>query len=90
MWHAIYGLQAELGGDPWIARRLYALFSRVDALEAVEVEVRPWTVTARDPERLRPYVDAARLRLACVYAFRPAWRDAACVMLESVGAPVPV
>lgn len=60
VWRAIYDLQEELGGDPWIARKLFALFSRTEGLDDVAVEVRPWTVTARDPDRLRPYVAAAR------------------------------
>jgi hypothetical protein len=60
IWRAIYDLQEELGGDPWIARKLFALFSRTEGLDDVAVEVRPWTVTARDPDRLRPYVAAAR------------------------------
>jgi len=60
VWQAIYELQQELGGDPWIARELFALFSSVEGLEDVAVEVRTWTVTARDIDRLRPYVEAAR------------------------------
>ena len=60
VWQAIYELQQELGGDPWIARKLFALFSSVEGLEDPELEVRAWTVTARDIDRLRPYVDAAR------------------------------
>jgi ubiquinone/menaquinone biosynthesis C-methylase UbiE len=60
VWRAIYDLQEALGGDPWIARKLFALLSQVEALEDITVEVRPWTVTARDVDRLRPYVEAAR------------------------------
>jgi ubiquinone/menaquinone biosynthesis C-methylase UbiE len=60
VWRAIYDLQEALGGDPWIARKLFALFSQAEGLEDVKVEVRPWTLTARDGDRLRPYVEAAR------------------------------
>jgi ubiquinone/menaquinone biosynthesis C-methylase UbiE len=60
VWREIYDLQEELGGDPWIARRLFALFSQVDELGDVAIGIRPWTVTARDADRLRPYVEAAR------------------------------
>jgi len=60
VWRAIYDLQEELGGDPRIARKYFALFSRVDGLEDLTVQVRPWTITARDSVRLQPYVAAAR------------------------------
>lgn len=60
VWRAIYDLQEELGGDPWIARKYFALFSGVGGLEDLAVEVRPWTITARDIDRLQPYVAAAR------------------------------
>lgn len=60
VWQAIYELQEEMGGDPWISRKLFGLFARERTLEDVTVEVRSWTVTAREPHRLRPYVDAAR------------------------------
>jgi hypothetical protein len=35
--------------------------------------------------RLRAYADAARLRLACVYAFRPRWAHLALALLERAG-----
>lgn len=60
VWQAIYKLQSTLGGDPWIGRKLYSLFSRADGLTDVSVEVRAWTVTAADSERLVPYVEADR------------------------------
>jgi len=37
--------------------------------------------------RLDAYADAARLRLACVYAFRPAWRGLVPALLERIGQP---
>ena len=60
VWRAIYDLQEELGGDPWIARKYFALFSGVEVLEDLVVEIRPWTITARDTDRLQPYVAAAQ------------------------------
>lgn len=39
-----------------------------------------------DPARLAVYADATRLRLACLYAFRPRWRRVAQELLDKLGA----
>ena len=39
--------------------------------------------------RLMAYADAARLRLACVYAFRPHWSALPALLVERLGQPVP-
>lgn len=39
--------------------------------------------------RAAPYADAARARLACVYAFRPAWQHLSGLLLELVGRGLP-
>lgn len=36
---------------------------------------------------LQPFLDATRIRLACVYAFRPRWRSAALAIPARIGRP---
>jgi aminoglycoside phosphotransferase (APT) family kinase protein len=56
-----------------------------DAAEALLAGYRP---DAGLLERVVVYGDAARLRLACVYAFRPRWRRLALPLLDLVGSPL--
>jgi ubiquinone/menaquinone biosynthesis C-methylase UbiE len=58
-WHGIYCLQERVGGDPWIARRLYGIFKNA-GLTQVRVEGRAWTISAEQKERMQLYVDGAR------------------------------
>lgn len=59
IWQAIYALQASLGADPWIGRKLYSLFGGA-GLKRVRAMGRIWTVTAAQSENLRLYVGGAR------------------------------
>lgn len=58
-WHGIYSLQERIGGDPWIARKLYGIFKNA-GLAQVRVEGRVWTISAEQKETMRLYVDGAR------------------------------
>ncbi len=60
-------------GTSWLAGRAAGAFlNGYDPEPAVEV-------------RLAAYRDAAWLRLACVYAYRPAWRDLVPQIVERIG-----
>ena len=41
-------------------------------------------VLGADPGRLAVHAEATRLRLACVYAFRPRWRGVAQDLLDGL------
>lgn len=59
LWHGILELQQSRGGDPWIARKLYAVFRRA-GLTDVQAQGRAWTITADEKEKLRVFIDGAR------------------------------
>jgi SAM-dependent methyltransferase len=59
VWREIYRLQARLGGDPWIGRKLYGLFAEV-GFNAVQAEGRAWAITSADSKQLALYLDGAR------------------------------
>lgn len=58
-WCGIYSLQKVLGGDPWVARKLFALLTKAGFL-GVRVEGHAWTITAAEKEKLRLYVQGAQ------------------------------
>jgi SAM-dependent methyltransferase len=60
VWHTIYRWQQAQGGDPWIGRKLYGIFTDV-GFAAVHAECRGWAITGapEESERLRWYVGGA-------------------------------
>lgn len=58
-WRGIYHLQQRLGGDPWVARKLYRVFTDA-GLTQVRLEGRAWTISAQENEKMRLYVGGAR------------------------------
>ncbi|UCF35151.1 MAG: methyltransferase domain-containing protein [Phycisphaerales bacterium] len=59
VWRGIHELQRLRGGDPFVARKLYAIFCRA-GLGAVEAQGRAWTLTARQKDKLALFLDGAR------------------------------
>lgn len=59
VWQALYDLQADMGGDPAIARKLFEIFTRA-VLSEVKADGRAWSMTAKEKDKLRVYVDGAR------------------------------
>lgn len=59
VWRKIYGLQASLGGDPWVGRKLYGLFLKA-GFKPVQAEGQTWTVTGAESEKLALYLNGAR------------------------------
>ena len=51
VWRGIYSLQERVGGDPWIARKLYGILKNA-GLTQVRVEARAWTTSADQKERM--------------------------------------
>jgi Ser/Thr protein kinase RdoA (MazF antagonist) len=65
-------------------RTLQGRLSPAQAAAAAGALLQPYRPTEAVRTRLVAYLDAARLRLACVYAFRPAWHHLSPVMLERI------
>jgi ubiquinone/menaquinone biosynthesis C-methylase UbiE len=61
VWQSIYAWQHLQGGDPWVGRKLYALFTR-SGFSHVEAGGRSWTITGapREAELLATYIAGAR------------------------------
>lgn len=59
VWQALYRLQNEMGGDAWVARKLYGAFVSA-GLSDVEATGRSWTATAAQRDKLQFYVGGAR------------------------------
>ncbi|MCE7988781.1 MAG: methyltransferase domain-containing protein [Caldilinea sp. CFX5] len=59
VWREVYRLQQQLGGDPWVGRKLLNLFQQA-GLHAIQAEGRAWSLTAQTPEQLQQYVTGAR------------------------------
>ena len=59
VWQAVYDFQLSLEGDPYVARKLYAILNRA-GLQQVEAKGRAWSITAADHDKLQVYVGSAR------------------------------
>lgn len=59
VWKAVYEVQLSLGGDPHIARKLYGILSQA-GLGNVEARGRAWSLTPRDRDKIRVYIDSGR------------------------------
>lgn len=66
-------------------RALQGLLDDAQALEARAALLAGYAPSPAVQGRLAAYADATRLRLACVYRFRPRWRYCAEAMLSRVG-----
>ena len=59
VWRALYDLQAAMGGDAFIARKLFEVFKQA-GLDHLDIKGGAWSITADAKDKLRIYVDGAR------------------------------
>ena len=59
VWQALYDLQRAMGGDAFVARKLYQILTEAE-LSSVKVDALAWTIAAHEKERLLTYTDGAR------------------------------
>ena len=69
-------------------RMLQGYCTAAQAAAATSALLAGYHPTAEVRRRLDAYVDAALLRLVCVYAFRPGWRHVGPALLDRIGHPI--
>lgn len=69
-------------------RHLQSLLSQTEAMAAAEAFLEGYKPNAQVRQRIPVYTDAARIRLACEYAFRPYQSHLATSLLSRMGQPI--